>query len=404
MAEDLSRLKIDKPAQALRPSRRRAFLLPALILLVAVCLAALYVLGVLKPAAAVQTATASFVYPSQNFTVLNASGYIVAQRKAAVASKATGRLTSLWVEEGSRVARGQVIAQLENDDAEASRDQAAANLSVSRANLNQAKTALEDAARDYDRNRRLLEKGIIARNAFDLAETRYRSAQAAVAGAEAAIRAAEAGLRGASVALEYTRIRAPFDAVVLTKNADIGDIVTPLGAAANAKAAVVTIADLGSLVVEVDVSEANIGRVTVGQPCEIQLDAMPDERFPGRVHMIVPTVDRSKAAVMVKVRFLNTDLRRLPDMSAKVAFLSRPVGPDEGKPRLGVPRAAVMQRGGRPVVYVVRGDRVRETDIRTGRGLGEMIEVTGGLKAGEKVVVNPPAALGDGGRIEVAEP
>lgn len=404
MAEDLSRLKIDKPAQALRPSRRRAFLLPALILLVAVCLAALYVLGVLKPAAAVQTATASFVYPSQNFTVLNASGYIVAQRKAAVASKATGRLTSLWVEEGSRVARGQVIAQLENDDAEASRDQAAANLSVSRANLNQAKTALEDAARDYDRNRRLLEKGIIARNAFDLAETRYRSAQAAVAGAEAAIRAAEAGLQGASVALEYTRIRAPFDAVVLTKNADIGDIVTPLGAAANAKAAVVTIADLGSLVVEVDVSEANIGRVTVGQPCEIQLDAMPDERFPGRVHMIVPTVDRSKAAVMVKVRFLNTDLRRLPDMSAKVAFLSRPVGPDEGKPRLGVPRAAVMQRGGRPVVYVVRGDRVRETDIRTGRGLGEMIEVTGGLKAGEKVVVNPPAALGDGGRIEVAEP
>jgi RND family efflux transporter MFP subunit len=404
MAEDLSRLKIDKSAQARRPSRRRAFLLPALILLAAVSLAALYLLGVLKPAASVQTATASFVYPSQNFTVLNASGYIVAQRKAAVASKATGRLTSLWVEEGSRVARGQIIAQLENDDAEASRAQAAANLSVSRASLNQAKTALEDAARDYDRNRRLLEKNIVARSAFDLAETRYRSAQAAVAGAEAAIRAAEAGLQGASVALEYTRIRAPFDAVVLTKNADIGDIVTPLGAAANAKAAVVTIADLGSLVVEVDVSEANIGRVTVGQPCEIQLDAMPDERFPGRVHMIVPTVDRSKAAVMVKVRFLNADLRRLPDMSAKVAFLSRPVGPDEGKPLLGVPRAAVVKRGGRPVVYVVRGDRVRETDIRTGRGLGEMIEVTGGLKGGDKVVVNPPAALGDGGRIEVAEP
>ncbi len=404
MAEDLSRLKIDKSAQALRPARRRAFLLPVLILLVAVILAALYVLGVLKPASAVQTATVSFVYPSQNFTVLNASGYIVAQRKAAVASKATGRLTSLWVEEGSRVTRGRVIAQLESDDAEASRDQAAANLSVSRASLNQAKTVLEDAARDYDRNRRLLEKGIVARNAFDLAETRYRSAQAAVTGAEAAIRAAAAGLQGANVALEYTRIRAPFDAVVLTKNADIGDIVTPLGAAANAKAAVVTIADLGSLVVEVDVSEANIGRVTVGQPCEIQLDAIPDERFPGRVHMIVPTVDRSKAAVMVTVRFLNTDPRRLPDMSAKVAFLTRPVGPDEGKPRLGVPRAAVVKRGGRQVVYVVQGGRVRETDIRTGRGLGEMIEVAGGPKAGEKVVVNPPAALGDGGRIEVAEP
>ncbi len=404
MVEDLSRLKIDKSAQALRPSRRRRFLWPILALLATAALAALYAAGILAPAVAVQTATVSLVYPSQSFTVLNASGYVVAQRKAAVASKATGRLVALGVEEGSRVAKGQIIAQLEDGDAAAGRDQAAANLGNARAALTRAKAELEEAERDYERNRRLLGRGIISRNQFDLAETRYRLAQAAQAGAEASIRAAEAGLRAADVALEYTRIRAPFDAVVLTKNADIGDIVTPLGAAANAKAAVVTIADLGSLLVEVDVSETNIGRVRVGQPCEIQLDALPDERFRGGVHMIVPTVDRSKATVMVKVRFLEKDPRMLPDMSAKVAFLARPVGAGEKRPRLTVPRSAVVNRSGRTVVYVVEADRVRETVLRPAGELGDMIEVAEGPKAGRRVVLKPPAALKDGGRIEVVEP
>ena len=136
-------------------------------------------------------------------------------------------------------------------------------------------------------------------------------------------------MEAAKVAVEYTQIRAPFDAVVLTKNADVGDIVTPIGAAANAKAAVVTIADMDSLRVEADVSESNLEKVKVGQPCEIQLDALPETRFPGQVHMIVPTADRSKATVMVKVRFLDPDPRILPEMSAKVAFLSRSVNPEE---------------------------------------------------------------------------
>ena len=139
------------------------------------------------------------------------------------------------------------------------------------------------------------------------------------------MKASNAALEGANVAIEYTLIRAPFDAIVLTKNADIGDIVTPIGAAANAKAAVVTIADMNSLEVEADVSESNLSQIRVGQPCEIQLDALPQARFRGAVHMIVPTADRSKATVMVKVRFVDKDPRILPEMSAKVAFLSRPV-------------------------------------------------------------------------------
>jgi RND family efflux transporter MFP subunit len=217
------------------------------------------------------------------------------------------------------------------------------------------------------------------------------------------VNAGSAALQGANVALEYTFIRAPFDAVVLTKNADIGDIVTPLGAAANAKAAVVTIADLNSLQVEADVSETNLGLVKVGQPCEILLDALPDSRFRGVVHTIVPTADRTKATIMVKVRFLDKDPRILPEMRAKVSFLSRPVRPEEQKPRTAVNRSALMSHGSSDTVFVIRGDRVVETPVKTGQELGEMIEILDGVKAGERVVVKPTGRLKNGSRIKIPE-
>jgi RND family efflux transporter MFP subunit len=191
--------------------------------------------------------------------------------------------------------------------------------------------------------------------------------------------------------------------VVLTKDADVGDIVTPIGAAAEAKAAVVTIADMASLQVEADVSESNIGKITTGQPCEIQLDALPDVRFRGAVHMIVPTADRSKATVLVKVRFEDKDPRILPEMSAKVSFLSRPASPEEQKPRRVVNPAAVVERGGRKTVFVVKGDRVAQTPIETGARLGDMLEVLGGVEAGTSVVANPTAKLRDGDRVKLAE-
>jgi RND family efflux transporter MFP subunit len=401
--EDLSQLKIDKTPMAARPARhwiRRYW--PAGPVLVVVLLI-LYFSGVLKPAATVQVVSVQRTYPSQAFTLLNASGYVVAQRKAAVASKATGRLVWLGVEEGSRVRKGDVLARLENDDVMAQQVQAEANLRNSRTILDQTKAELHDAQLSFGRVRSLLSEGIVSRSDYDSSEARYRKAKAAVAGAEAGIGASAALLDAARVAVGFTLIRAPFDAVVLTKNADEGDIVTPLGAAANSKAAVVTVADMGSLQVEVDVSESNLGQVKQGAPCEIQLDAIPDTRFRGAVHMIVPTADRSKATVLVKVRFLDTDRRILPEMSAKVALLSRPVASGDRQPRTTVNPAAVVVRGGRKVVFLVKKDRVEEAPVILGPEAGDLVEVVSGVKAGDRVVVKPEEGLRDGSRIKVAE-
>ena len=386
-SEDLSKLRLDKSAAGFK--RRRRVPRRALLGIAAVVIIAVVALVAANPAVEVETAVVAKVYPSQSFTLLNASGYVVAQRKAAVASKATGRLEWLGVEEGSKVRRGEVIARLENRDVMAAADQAAAG-------LNSATADLADAQQNYNRMKDLRAKGYIAQAELDTADTRLKRSHAALSGAEAALRAAQ-------VAVEYTLIRAPFDAVVLTKDADIGDIVTPLGAAANARASVVTIADMSSLQVEVDVSESNIEKVKFGQPCEIQLDALPDSRFPGIVHMTVPTADRTKASVMVKVRFASRDPRVLPEMSARVAFLERPMTPAEQTPRTAINPAAVNEERGRKLVFVVRDDRAVKTAVTLGERLGDFIEVLGGLTAGEKIVLNPPKKLRDGSKVKRKE-
>jgi RND family efflux transporter MFP subunit len=402
-ADDLSRLKIDKTAKTVRTGLQKR---PVLIIggaALIVLLGALYWLGVFAPAQPVEVAMVSQTYPSQSFTLLNASGYVVAQRKSAVASKITSRLLELSVEEGSRVKKGDIIARLEGEDTLAARDQAQANLSVSRYSLIQARAELDDAKASFERERELLAQEYTTKASFDAAEARYKKAIAGVSGAESAVKASEAALEATKVSMEYTLLRAPFDAVVLTKNADIGDIVTPLGAAANAKAAVVTIADMNSLQVEADVSESNLEQVKKGQPCEIQLDALPEKRFRGEVHMVIPTADRSKATVMVKVRFLDIDPRVLPEMSAKVAFLSKPVGPGEEKPRTTIHPAAVVSRDGKSVAFVVKDNRVEEQEITTGEKMGDLLVVTGGVKAGDRVVLNPPKGLKAGSRVKQAE-
>jgi RND family efflux transporter MFP subunit len=262
---------------------------------------------------------------------------------------------------------------------------------------------LHDAALSFNRQTDLVKQGIVAQADFDAAEARYRKAKAAVAAGESSVRAARAALREAEVAIEYTQIRAPFDAVVLTKNADVGDIITPLGAAANARASVVTIADMGSLQVEADVSESNLGKIRVEQPCEISLDAFPEDRFRGVVHMIVPTADRSKATVLVKVRFVDTDYRVLPEMSAMVAFISKPLPAAERKPKTAVSPSAVVSRKGRKVVFILQGDRVAETPIAIGSNVGDFLEIRKGAKAGDKVVLKPPEKLKDGMTVRIAE-
>ena len=402
--EDLSKLKIDKTAVIKGPAgNRKKIIYGAAAAAFVILISVLFLGGFLSPAIKVQAASVSQIYPSQTLTLLNASGYVVAQRKAALASKITGRIIELNVEEGSRVREGDIIARLESNDVAAASDQAAANMKVARANLESGQANLNDAYLAFSRNKQLVKNGYIAQSDFDTSEARYKSAGAAVNAAEQSVKAAAAALRGANVAIDYTVLRSPFDAVVLTKNADIGDIVTPIGATANVQSAVVTVADMNSLVVEVDVSESNIGIVKLGQPCEIQLDALPGMRFRGQTHMIVPTADRTKATVMVKVRFIDKDNRVLPEMSAKVAFLSREVAPDEMKSFTAVSQSALVTRDGKTMIFLIEENKAKAVTVTTGKQMGDMVEVLQGVKAGDKVVLKPSDKLRDGSKIKTEE-
>ena len=401
--EDLLKLKIDKSKVILRPRKRKRLIYWTLAAISIIVLGWLYAKGMFTPSIKVQVVTVTQIYPSQAFTVLNASGYVVPQRKSALASKVTGRLIWLGVEEGSHVKKTQVVARLENEDVTAAKNQVEANLNVALSNIEQVKAELRDATLSFNRNKQLISRGVIAQSVYDDALARYEKAVAAVTSAEAILKANSAALEGANVALEYTLIRAPFDAVVVTKDADVGDIVTPLGAAANAKASVVTIADMSSLEVEADVSESNLSQIRRGQPCEIQLDALPEQRFRSEIHMIVPTADRSKATVMVKVRFLDKDSGILPEMSAKVAFLSRPATKEEKKPRIALNQAALVNRKDRKFVFLLKGDKVVETPVSLGSPIGDMIEVLEGVKVGDQIVSNPSDRLKNGSKIKIEE-
>ncbi|KAB0669589.1 efflux RND transporter periplasmic adaptor subunit [Oryzomonas sagensis] len=399
-SDSLDRLTIDKsrhPSHK-RGAGKRTRLWGVVFVVIA---AGVVLLAVQRRSVSIETTNVSQVFPTQSFTLLNASGYVVAQRKAAVAAKTTGRLEWLGVEEGSRVTTGQVIARLENKDLDAAVRQNKAAVQSARSALDQVKAELVDAKQAYLREKELLSQGIVAKSEYDAAYARYKKAVAGVAEAEAGIHVALAALKGATVSYDYSLIRAPFDAVVLTKNADVGDIITPLGAAANAKAAVVSIADLGSLEVEADVSESNLAVVKPGQPCEVTLDALPNTRFRGVVHTIVPTADRTKASVMVKVRFVDTDPHILPEMSAKVAFLEREARKADQRPRIAVKPSAIVASGGRQGVYLVTGDRVVFTPITRGAPLGDLVEV-GGVKSGDRVALKPLDKLKDGARIRLA--
>ena len=402
---DLSQLKIARDGSAkARPVKR-----PGRVLFyvgIVIGLVAVVFLGYRQFAASaieVEQTTVTLAYPYQAVTALNATGYVVAQRKASIASKATGRLEWLGVQEGSRVKKGEVIARLENQDVSAARDQSAANVRVAQANIEQAKAELAEAQRQLERTEELLAQKFVSPSAYDTAVARADKARAAVGSSQAALGAAEAGRRSAEVSVEQTVIRAPFDGVVLTKNANVGDTITPFSSALDTKGAVVTMADMGTLEVEADVSESNLQKVKVGQPCEIELDAIPDTRFQGQVSRLVPTVDRSKATVMTKISFRELDPRILPDMSAKVAFLTEELPAGQRMPSPAVNAAAVVERGGRTVAYVVRDAKAYEVPVQTGRRLGDMVEVTSGLRAGDKVVLRPPQKLKDGAAVAIAK-
>jgi len=412
----LSTLAIDRgsaPIRRRRPLWKRWWVW--LLLLIAVGAAAAFVNQRSRPPA-VEIATVISAWPSQSIAVLNATGRVVAARRASVSSKATGRLEWLGVQEGQRVTEGEVIARLENRDVAAAREQAAAGVRAAEANLVQGEAELADAAVSLKRSRELAAKEFISSAAVDTAEARYNKSAAAIKSLQAQIAVAQANFRAASVNFDQTLIKAPFTGVVLTKNANVGDILTPFSSASGTTGAVVTMADMSTLEVEADVSENSIAKISVNQPAEIQLDAFPELRLAGSVSRIVPTVDRSKATLLVKVKFDDIDPRVLPDMSAKIAFLSRRLTDEERKPVPAVRPEALVQADGKDWVFVVQsadkpkgdgkaegkgaetGGRVARTAVEAGARIGDLVRVTG-LAPGTRVVVSPPAELADGAAV-----
>ncbi len=397
--DNLSALKIDRSSNpsAKGAKRRRWWYVAASVIAAAAVILWLRHGGEV----AVETSGVTAAYPYQGVTLLNASGYVVAQRKAAIATKATGRLEWLGVQEGSVVKAGEVIARLESDDVSASSEQASASVLA-------AKAELEDARVDLERAKDLAAKKFVSRSVLDQTQARYEKAHAAVA-------VAAANRKGAEVAVDQTRIRAPFDGVVLTKAANVGDIVTPFSSALDSKGAVVTMADMSTLEVEADVSESNLSKISVGQPCEIALDAFPDLRLRGEVSRLVPTVDRAKASVLTKIRFVDRDPRILPEMSAKVAFLAVAMAEDQRGPLAVVRSDAIVQRGGRNVVFVVRDGIARAVPVTPGLKISDDVELKGvpldkdggskgkdeAISVGDRVVLKPPAQLEDGKHVSV---
>lgn len=402
----LSRLAIDRTSVA--PRRRRPLWKRWwfwAIVVIALAAIAMFVARRNAPQA-VEVATVAAAYPSTSVSMLNATGRVVAARRASVSSKGTGRLEWLGVQEGQRVKEGDIIARLENRDVAAEREQAAAQVQVARANLAQGQADLEDAQASYKRSQDLARQNFIAGSALDTAEARYNKARAVIDTLKAQIAVAQANYRATDVAFDQTLIRAPFTGMVLTKSANVGDIVTPFSAAAGTTGAVVTMADMETLEVEADVSESSIAKITIGQPAEIQLDAFPDLRLLGEVSRVVPTVDRSKATLLVKVKFVERDPRVLPDMSAKIAFLSRALKPDERTPVAALRADAIVKRDGKDVVFVVssdnkRDDQVKLTPVTVGEKVGDLVRVD--LAPGTRVVMAPGERLADGAVVAAAK-
>ncbi len=386
---DISSLRIDRSQKFDDRPRSGAWKWIVGIVVVAVLVSAYFwIMPRLTPATKVDVTTVRMIGGSDAAAELVATGYVVAQRSAEVASKGTGRLVWLGYEEGDTVNANAVIARLDNEDV-------LAQLDFARAELAGAEVDTLDAGRAYRRDRTLLESGAVTEDIVEGAEARYLGALTGIDRARASIRAAE-------VELENTVIRAPFTGTVLTKNADVGEIVAPFASSANSKGSVVTLADMNSLEVEADVAEANFVKVAVGQRCEIILDAYPDVRYQGFVKKIVPTADRARATVQTKIAFVDKDDRVLPEMSARVNFFID--APTEVAPRqaLVVDQGAITRRDGRQVVFRIEGEVVTLVDVTIGRDFDDNVEILAGLQRGDRVVLDPPGKMTSGQKVDAS--
>ena len=333
--------------------------------------------------------------------VLNASGYVVARRLATVSSKVTGQVAEVLFEEGAEVEAGQVLARLDRSTAEAELNVAASSAEAARRNLREIEVRLADARKTLERNHSLVERKLVAQSVLDSAEAEVAALGARLAAARSEVDVAIAQVELGKQQLADLEIRAPFKGVVISKDAQPGEMVSPMSAGGGfTRTGVATIVDMDSREVEVDVNESYINRVSAGQKVECVLDAYPDLRIPAHVISIVPTADRQKATVRVRIGLDQLDPRILPDMGIKVSFFEDGTQPS-AKGALLVPENAVVQEGEASFAWVVRDGKVEKRAVKVGAAKDGQVPVTEGLAGGESIVVDAPRRLRDGGTVEL---
>lgn len=339
-------------------------------------------------------------------SMLDASGYVVARRDATVSSKITGKVVEVLIEEGQRVEKGQVMARLDDSNARAALDFAKAQLQQAEVSLAAAKTAHEDAKPLHERTTELLDKHFVSQTDFDNSKASYDAADNAARIAARSVEVARANLAVAQRVLDDTVVRAPFAGIVTVKAAQPGEMVSPISAGGGfTRTGIGTIVDMDSLEVEVDVSENFISRVHPGQPATINLNAYPDWAIPGEIIAVIPTADRAKATVKVRVGFKVRDPRILPQMGSRVSFLDEAQPAAAGAPRAAsdviVPVDAVQANGDKGIVFVIRANTIERRTVRLGARNGEQQIILSGVSPGERLAVGDFTRFSDGAKIQV---
>ena len=401
-ADLLKELRIDRRPGAAKRRRRWPWVVGGLVL--AIVAAAMLMGG--RPVE-VETAVARSAAEGGPASVLDASGYVTARRIATVSSKITGKVKDVLIEEGQKVDEGQVLATLDPADADAQRALAASQLGAAQSNLAEAKAQLLLAERTLARQRELAARKLVAAQSVDTAQAERDSRAARLASLNRSVAVARDQLSIAALGSENTVIRAPFSGVIVTKAAQPGEMISPIsGGGGSIRTGIGTLVDMDSLEVEVEVGEQFIGRVQPKMPIEATLNAYQEWKIPGEVIAIIPTADRSKATVKVRVALNVKDPRIVPDMGVKVSFLEagKPAGAQPKNQGVRAPNAAISNRDGKDYAFVVtEEDTVEQRELRLGREMGDDRQVLQGLSAGESVVVDPPAELKEGMKVKMAE-
>ena len=399
MERDLSKLSIDPARREKRGLDKRIVIAVAFIVVAIVAAVVVTVLS--RRAVDVTVAPAREAGSAQ--AVLNASGYVTPQRRSTVSAKTTGKIKDVLIDEGMHVVAGQILARLDDVDAVAAQRAAEAERLVAAASLKDLEVRLANARRILERNRGLRTGDFVSEEALENAETAVESLEAQIALAKESINAAERSVDIARQNIENCTIRAPFEGIIVSKDAQPGEMVSPISAGGGyTRTGIATVVDMGSLEVEVDVSESYIARVTPRQRVETVLDAYPDWRIPSTVRTVIPTADRQKATVKVRIRFDELDPRILPDMGVKVSFLEG--APDSlAAAAVLIPRDAVHRDGEQSYVFVAKDGRAERRAVRTSRERGTDIEIIAGLRPGEQVITQPRENLHDGERVSASK-